>query len=870
MRLRLLGAAALLLLAQPAFGQARVQNSGVFVDRTGGRHSWSVTGTHALLWDRQPYLPVGGVFCSRWLAGGQKEEDWKRDVEGLEALKAKGVLDLIVNPVVSAVRVPAEAWQRLVDHLDAGGFRYGVAFGAGVETPLTGTVVKPGSYRVRDVAENVDVTWTVSDADSARWVFADKDGLLLKVGEARVQNGVVRVPYDPRFTRDSVGLLYPRKTLAPAREGTLPDLWAGFDGYRDRLLDVLGRVKFGPGLRFFLDPLAHPLGLTGDAEYFVPDSPAFRLHFESFLTQKYQAIEELIARWGLLDREVKDFRQAAALVPLGAGRRGVAHFWDPTTGRTVEMDGFWERSRYWSDLRECRNDSLVYYMNATADLLKREIAGVPVVYTYTHPHRMYVNRNRVGGFDGLGVAAYARGSALVTGGADSAFSQAGESVKTMWFLVTETLDTASPSKTAVGYSSREALFQDLDWLRGIGAKGFFVNGFQVLPEDVYASFQLLKAPEQIEWLKEYSSRLNRGVDVAQSQPRTLPFPARAAGLVQAGPLGRGGVWWVPSTAPGEPLEFGASYAGYTIALPEGPVTVLWSLRGARETHLSVAEPKAVHVATPDGLPVPAKVDAKRKLVTLVMDANPAVIRSGGQEVFPVEAAADALKQLQALVKQAADAKLGADQYEYTLSNAASVYQRSPRMAFNMCVEALNGIGGVVLPYHWLEAELADPHQFSEAAPEPAASGGGLLLLNTETKPGPGGYTANFRFTAPVDDQYMIWVAATPRGVQTSPFTVLVDADEPRSSADATAVGSPYLSDRLAWLRMGRATLKRGPHTLTVRVDERAASGRYFLALDTVVVTRYPFTPSGTARPPLALIDDSAPVPGPERPRAKKR
>src|SRR5439155_25785558 len=132
-----------------------------------------------------------------------------------------------------------------------------------------------------------------------------------------------------------------------------------------------------------------------------------------------------------------------------------------------------------------------------------------------------------------------------------------------WLVVTETLDTASPTKDRLGYSSQEALFKDLDWLRGIGAKGFYVNGFQVLPERANPNVQILKAPDQVEWIKQYDDRLHKELDLAQSQPRTLIFPMNAAGQVHAGPSGKGLVWWVPSLAPGRPREFGSSYAAYT-------------------------------------------------------------------------------------------------------------------------------------------------------------------------------------------------------------------------------------------------------------------------------------------------------------------
>ena len=77
---------------------------------------------------------------------------------------------------------------------------------------------------------------------------------------------------------------------------------------------------------------------------------------------------------------------------------------------------------------------------------------------------------------------------------------------------------------------------------------------------------------------------------------------------------------------------------------------------------------------------------------------------------------------------------------------------------------------------------------------------------------------------------------------------------------------------MIWMLLGRSALKKGPHILTLRVLDRATgSSRYFLAMDSVVITRYAFTPAGTAKPPLASVSDSKPVPNPSyRPAAPNK
>jgi hypothetical protein len=855
MPFRRIGAlAALVLLAStavPARSQG-TQTAGTFVDRANKPHNWSVNTGHTLVWENQPYVPVGGLFSPRFLALGATEENWQKDVAGLEVLKTKGVQDLIVDPVISPVDIPAAAWQRVIDYLDGNGFRYGISFGAGVNTPLSGTVIKPTSYRIEDVRENIDLSWSVADSDTARFVLVDgTDGTnILNQGTLRVRNSSATLAGSPRIPQGTVAILYPHKSLKAGRNGSLPDIWAGYDRYRDRLVTLFSQVKFGPGLRFFLDPLVHPISLQGEVENLVPDSPSFRLEWEAYLASRYPTIDDIMNAWGISEREGMDIKQASRLIPLAANGRGVPFFLDTATGKRYETRG--GDIRFWSDLNDCRTSSLTYYLNAITGVLKREIADVPVVFTRTHHHRIFANQDRNNGFDGLGIAAYARGSAIVSGGAGSVIMQAKEAKRNVWCLVTETQDTSSTTKAQLGYPSQQTLFYDLDWLRGIGAKGFFVNGFQVLPEEAYQNFQLLRAPEQIGWLKAYADRMKVVVTPVGSSS-ILPYPTAAAGVVRPGPITGSSLYWAESLAPGKLLNFGTSYQGYIISLPEGDTTVLWSLSGSRQTRLMVGDPRKVVITTPDGVPVKFKADNKKRMVTLEMGDTPLIIKGNESEnTYPMEAVEDAILMLKALVAQATEQKLPeAQDFKFRLDRAETNYKlKSQRMAFLQAAEAVNGILQVLQPYTWLEAERAAIHTFSEAPGNPAASGEGYLALNTDARPGNSGYGAEYRFNVPSNDTYSLWIACTPPGPNTSPFVWLIDNGQARSSADAAPAGAPYMNNQFVWMNLGRVQLDKGPHTLTLRVVEQAQAGRYALALDSILLTRGVFTPNGIIRPTI--------------------
>jgi len=827
--------------------------AGTYQDRAGNTHPWTVSRNHTLIWDGKPYLPVGGRFVPRYLAEAPTEENWSKDVQDLALVKGKGVLDIIVDPVVSAVRVAPEAWQRVVDYLESEGFRYGISFGAGVDTALTGTVVNPAAYRIADLENGAEAAWDVPGVAGGWYIVVDaRDGTqVVGEGKAFARSGRISVTVASRSADRCVALLYPRKSVMAGLDGSLPNLWEGFDAYRDRLLQVFAKVRFGAGLRFFLDPLGERLGLPGESDYLIPDSPAWRLEWEAYLSRKYSSTNALAIAWGLLDKEIADYRMAASLVPLWFRNKGVPFLLDPSTGKRYQVSG--SESRFWLDFRDCRDESMTYYARTIAEVLKREVAHVPIVYTHTIHHRMFGVGTEPGGLDGIGVAAYGSGTRLIQSGLGAAFGQVSDAARNLWFFVSETCNPTG-SGTRPGYASREALTRDLDLLIGSGARGVFVRGLRVPQERAVVHASLLEQPDQLAWLRDYAGRLTTLGDSQGSPPRTLPYPVVASGYVQPGPIGNGTVWWIPSLAQGRALDFGRLYAGYVIALPEGETIVMWSLTEPLDTHLYVADPKKVQAFTVEGASIPLRVDTKNQTVQLVIPTTPILLRSQGQPVFPIEAIADALQQLRTLIAQAQADKIPVQDIRYLQEAAESRFRRKDMAAaFTLSQQAMAGIVELMQPYAWREVEHAAVHTFTEVVPAEGASQGMYLCLNTTSPPPRDGYSFQIRFRVPADDTYAVWLACSPPGPAGSPFAWVVDTGETQLSSQGRVVGDTYLGDRLGWVELGKVPLKAGEHTFTLRVTDRApATEAYSFAADVLLVTRMPFAPRGTAKPPAVV------------------
>ena len=85
-------------------------SSGIYTDASGGQHAWKINEFHTLLWDAEPYIPVGGVFASRYLSIEASDENYQADVKVLETIRGKGITDIILKSTKPMTATDAAAW----------------------------------------------------------------------------------------------------------------------------------------------------------------------------------------------------------------------------------------------------------------------------------------------------------------------------------------------------------------------------------------------------------------------------------------------------------------------------------------------------------------------------------------------------------------------------------------------------------------------------------------------------------------------------------------------------------------------------------------------------------------------------------------
>jgi hypothetical protein len=446
--------------------------------------------------------------------------------------------------------------------------------------------------------------------------------------------------------------------------------------------------------------------------------------------------------------------------------------------------------------------------------------------------------------------AYGRGRDLVTHAGGYVYAQAAQAPKTVWLPVTAT------APTDAAYASRAALFTDLDWLREIGAKGFFVDSLTAATAENAATavrphFSLLDTPDQLGWLKDYKEMLLAAGESSEFRPKTLFYPRNGAGgrhIASLQPLASGG-WWLPSDQPATSYAFGPTGRAYSLETPQGTVYYLWN-PVARTIRLRL--PKPVKGAPP-GPPVQTsdkQASVHKNILTLHIGPEPITVRNLPYLPVPMETFSELVKEAETLIALArAQGDFRAASYAATLATIKGRYKEdNPFPSLEAMNTLLASAHRYIRTYAWMEAEKATVHGFDEELERTGASGGSVLLVAAPRPAGSTPATATYAFDVSAPGTYRLWTAAVLP--DRAALTFRLDNQPFLPGATGTMHGASY-ADGLVWYDWGAAPLSAGRHVLELNAGAGPA------VLDALLVTRDPFTPDGPNPPPLVMPAPSA-------------
>ncbi|MEN3001754.1 MAG: hypothetical protein ABDI19_07940, partial [Armatimonadota bacterium] len=713
-----------------------------------------------------------------------------------------------------------QQWQAMLDTLDKSELEWRCSL---AELPrASGWVVLPERYRLRGTEQGV-YSIQLPKADQALLAISPRDQpvlqtlapLLLSDGRAVTAMG---------NTAESVLLLYPRFVNA------LPDLWEGWDRYRDALCALLlMRPPAGKFRGWIVE-----MGWDLQAANAFPDTARFRAEWLGFLKLRYGDLTELERAWDL-SASLSQYDHATTLIPLWYGERGLPYL-VAVDGKQKPLEVDPRTCRFWDDYHTFLGErwrTLLRGLRQTLLAFKPDVEFhvVQPMPDSTEPVAPAVLR------DPLLLGGYALPAAM----------------RSEWrpFLLIES------------FRARRQLVM-MEW-----------QGESVERASLIQSFAREMGIPLVIWQVRNASALTREVwqalqatDSPTSTPEFIPFPASLWGTtsIQKWRLG----WWLPADPPEElqPLFWGFELFAFWRPVEvqeldkEGKsVTVrridlyLWTTGGEREVSLRRFDRTPLSAVNLNGESVPLTVRGD----TVRLKVGTVPVRLRGFEGLPLceSVVSEWTQRVETLLKRDAPAGQDARVMKFLFDSALATYQRDRVQGFPLVRNAWLDIESAFQSYRLIEAESAREHTFSTIRRDLSASGGATLWLHTPLRSTADGYYARYPLTVRTEGAYNLYLACRVKPFNGTPdsieWQIFSSTDEKTPLAkgtvtlDASRAVSSY-ADRYIWLPLGSATLKAGDHFLLLRHLPAAGQIKFYAEWDVILVAPSGIVPRGVLPP----------------------
>jgi hypothetical protein len=856
-------------------------DAAAYVDSSGAQHVWRITSGHGLYWDGSAYTPSLLPLLPQTLSSPSSDAAWAADKDAIDQLAKHHAGDVLIEmPIVDPVNAPAAsvALQRIVNYLDSQKIRYGVDLGKHADVPYAAVLDCPAIYRIPapnsgQVAYFRHIPGVVGGHYA---LVAGSDGSFISSGDATVSdNGELKVALGTAQGGEGTVLLcYPKCMLEQSEpnRAQIPDVWAGSDDLRDNLLIMLRGVHFGPGLRFFVDPLGDNMDVDRLREVgIIPDSDAFRQQFKAWLDHKYSdSVAQLNISWNSRNQDIPDFDTAANSFPLWFQARGISVIFDPATSK--EYDVTVGGSKLWGDIEEFETDSLRTEMNKIAAVLKSTVANVPVIYRWTGPNSVYKNTSEGDGYDGFIVTTSAHGDEIASAAAGYALSTVSGTKRLQWLIGGIDPSTATSSSAGLeqgdqkstGYS-RQDLTDDREAFGSLGIFGYLLGD---VPTGSELHSVAKSMPQVLDWCAADAQNMSIAAQDSQdNQPDILFYPADA-GLPHASIRRLStGIWWLPSDSEGQRVDLGPDIEGYRSVGSDGkPQYVVYALDKPVVMSLPLDKTARPLAFLAGGEPIRWAV--KKDVFSITLTSTPVVITGLADMPLPLGAVDAQFKVVNALLDRGKASNVPMTVFEqrvFYLKNTVDSDEGQTRPVYNMVSALAAEMRLALSSYVWIEGEDTSQENFDGAIASPGSSGGAFLWLDEATPPSASDtYEASYDFSLAAEGDYDIWMSVAPGAPgskATSAFSLGVDQNAALSASTETATGMPYGSlayagpawqtAKFVWIKAGHAHMDSGGHTLHVIVNGVAPkTNRYTLGIDCFCVTLGSFKPDGIVKPQI--------------------
>lgn len=518
-----------------------LSNGKYIPDKTGNCHLWYVNQFHTLIWDGEPYIPMGGMVCPNyiiWFDNDNPEvnkNNWDSDMAMLKMLKEKGIEHVYFNTCKWINDIPVWAWESYFAEVEKLGIKYGIQLGASYHESdyyairAAKAQISAKATGAGEVSTESDINFTPSGAGNvlesscAYVAIDDQTGEAADSGIGKTQileNGKMQFTADIKVPSGSYSVYF--TPWVSVNETMSVDPFKLRTEQEAEYKRLANSLFLGDNFRDFIDILSNESGYANSSEAIRHTGDLHDTEYEKWLMEKYKNIDALNASWGMRDA-IDSFTTAAKLIPMFTNIENTekAIAMDMRNSKTYIYDA---KGLLWDDYLEFRDLAALAINNDASDWIKStDNTNVPVVIKHVSVLADYNTQNRtVGGFDGLGGEIYGDIS-MASAKRTYPYSEVEQASKTMWYIITETnteenmvLKTENEDVT---YPSKEYMFEFFDNHLEQGFKGIYDFVVYGTMNQYLLVYSYHTKPETYDWAKEYREKVEKDADKIASQLR---------------------------------------------------------------------------------------------------------------------------------------------------------------------------------------------------------------------------------------------------------------------------------------------------------------------------------------------------------------
>lgn len=541
---------------------------GIYKSQKSGRHHfWYINQHGAAIWDGEPFVPVGGMYCPNILQGYSfvnpetNNSNWTEDKREIDMLADNGITDIYLNSSINGT--PGWVWEYVLDYLDKKGIRYGIQPNGG------NGYTEQDAFYIFSNAKKISTSATAVSTTNAKTVKAE-DVTLSTIGSATanyayyfavhnnsgtVKAGKAELTADGNVYTFSADIVFPKIgsytiyfTPCVNKSTGVVNFWKYGENMLNKAKSFAKNVAMGDGARDIIDVATNESGYYNTNANARPYDADYNALYRDWLKKKYNNIGELTDAWKTNDT-ISGFDQASRIIPVyssAAASDGSysVYGYDEQSNALFEFDG--RNTQMWLDFIEFRDYAAAEFYNDLADAYKTKLDLPTVIKSVYFHQESFKNERTSGGLDGLGSESYAVGESVgqkhvVT------YALSNQFAKTAWNIVTETnveenitqkfKDAYGENPTytngqpdlvnsgGLGYGTKARMHTNFDQLFDSGAKGIydFVLGarhsttIQQAYSYVYMNDYHKSTNDQFGWLAEYKAKVDEE-KIANSDP----------------------------------------------------------------------------------------------------------------------------------------------------------------------------------------------------------------------------------------------------------------------------------------------------------------------------------------------------------------